>query len=718
MSKADLTYDNRYTQNREVSWLRFNQRVMEEAEDASVPLMERLKFLAIFTTNLDEFFMIRVGSLMDLSHLKKDPFDNKTGWTPKEQLDRVFREVAPLYVQRDRLFAMLEKELAEKGVYQVSLDQLSGGDRKNVETHFRRNILPLLSPQIIDAHHPFPHLWNKMLYGLATVRYKNRDPIMGLVSIPAVLPKLFRLPGEVLRYVRTEQIVLRYLPEIFASYEVTDGCLICVTRNADIHPEDEAFDFDEDFRNHMKQILKKRSKLAPVRMEVEGRLEKKLGKVLMQRLDLTPEQVYECTGPITFDYATEIKALLPEDLREVWSYPPFVPRWPVGFDPASSTMNQVLKKDLLLFYPYDSMEPFLHLLRESAVSAKVQSIQITIYRLAPDSKIIEYLSDAAENGKAVTVLIELRARFDEKNNIAWAERLEDAGCKVIYGVNDCKVHSKICLITMVDKGKISYITQVGTGNYNEETAKLYTDLSLLTANAAIGADAAAFFKNMAIANVDGEYKHLLVAPYGFQKVLMDHIDDEMIKTRRGGKGKILLKMNALTERRLIDKLAQASCAGVEIILMIRGICCLLPGIPGKTENIRVISTVGRFLEHPRIYCFGSGKTAKIYLSSADLMTRNMYHRVEIACPVWDPDCRKRIIHLLEVGLKDTAKSRELSPTGTFFKPQMTEESTRFDSQAYFVVETMTHEGKSRTTRSRAGQWKWKVLAALWKKIAK
>ncbi|QSX09121.1 polyphosphate kinase 1 [Alkalibacter rhizosphaerae] len=719
MSKNAWTYDTSYTQNRELSWLRFNQRVMEEAEDPTVPLLERLKFLAIFNSNLDEFFMIRVGSLLDLSHIKKDTYDNKTGWTPKEQLQLVFRGVRPLYEQRDLLYEQLKKSFHDEGIHLMTMEGLDGSQKKRAAEAFRKNILPLLSPQIIDAHHPFPHLWNKALYITANVKYKGQEPTMGIVPVPAVLPGLLELPGEGICFIRSELVILHYLEEVFPGYEVADACIVTVTRNADIHPEDEAFDFDQDFRNHMKQILKKRSKLAPVRLEVEGKLEKRQSKLLLQRLDITEEQVYSFNAPISMHWTNDWKDKLPAGLVDKWTYESFESAMPSAYQPKESMLLQVQRKDMLLFFPYDSMEPFIHLLKESVNSSKVQSIKITIYRLAPNSRIIEYLSEAAENGKEVTVLIELRARFDEKNNIAWAERLEEAGCKVIYGVNDCKVHSKICLITMVDKGKISHITQIGTGNYNEQTAKLYTDLSLLTADAGIGRDAAEFFKNMSIANLGGTYKHLLVAPEHFQKPLLELIDEEIKKTRQGSQGKILFKMNSLTEREIIDKLSQASNAGVEIILMIRGICCLLPGIPGKTENIRVVSIVGRFLEHPRIYCFGSGKSAKLYISSADLMTRNMHRRVEIGCPVLDSDCRKRIVHILEAGLKDNVKSRELNSAGIYKRPNGPDNVQKpWDSQNFFMKEAASAKRKSPRKKRSKKVTKWKIFKHLLKKWVK
>lgn len=698
MTNPDFKYDTSYTQNRELSWLRFNQRVLEEGCDHIVPLLERLKFISIFISNLDEFFMIRVGSLFDLSRIKRETYDNKTGDTPKEQLDKVFSAVKPLYEEKDKAFFQLEDQLRQRGIYNLNINELTGAELKFTDNYFKRNIMPLLSPQIIDSHHPFPHLWNKTLYIVANVQYKESSSKIGILGVPNAIPKLLFMPGNGLRYILMEKLLLQYYDTVFDLYNVSNKCIISVTRNADISPEDEAFDFDEDFRDHMKQILKKRSRLAPVRLEVEGSLDKKMGKYLTDKLNIKENQIFISRSPLIMDYAFLLEDTLSNIEKHGLIYAPFEPQYPASLNKRFSIINQIKKKDLLLFYPYEDIEPLIVLLKESATSKTVKSIKITLYRLASRSKIIDYLCEAAENNKDVTVLIELRARFDEQNNIEWAERLEDSGCKVIYGFEEYKVHSKICLITCMEKDKISYITQIGTGNYNEKTAKLYTDLSLITADQEIGKDAVNFFKNMSIGNLDGIYFKLMVAPSSFKNRLFELIDEEIEKSQRGAKGHLIFKANSLTERDLIDKLSEASVAGVKIDLIIRGICCILPGIKGKTENITVTSIVGRFLEHPRIYCFGDGKDAKIFISSADLMTRNMTRRVELSFPILDEDNKARILHILDIMLKDNQKARIMNTDGTYFKKTY-DVKHPLNSQRYFIKETMLANIKAKQDKS-------------------
>jgi polyphosphate kinase len=700
MSKTDFNYDISYTHNRELSWLKFNERVLQESEDSSVPLLERLKFVSIFASNLDEFFMIRIGSLYDLSHLKKETFDNKSRMTPEEQLEQAFEAIKPLYAQKDAAFFTIEKCLREHQIYNLAMEELTSQEVKFVDQFFKNEVLPLLSPQIIDFHHPFPHLWNKALYAIAQLNYKDQVSTVGILQIPTSLPKVLFMPGNSLRYILMEKVILHYYESVFDFYTVTNKCIISVTRNADISPKDEAFDFDEDFRTHMKQIIKKRSRLAPVRLEVEGALSKVLSKYLMMHLRITEKQIFLSKSPLTLSYAFGLGEKVSASAKRCLTYQPFKPAWSQGVNQKESIISQVKQKDILLSYPYEDIKPFLNLLKESATNPSVKSIKITLYRLASQSKIIDYICQAAENGKDVTVLIELRARFDEKNNIEWAERLEEAGCKMIYGFEDFKVHSKICLITLMGKEEISYITQIGTGNYNEKTAKLYTDFCLITADEDIGKDAMNFFKNMAISNLEGEYTTLMVAPHAFKLPMLRLIDEEIEKCKNGKEGRLIFKANSLTERDLIDKLKEASQAGVKIDLIIRGICCLLPGIKGKTENINVISIVGRFLEHPRVYCFGEGEDAKIYISSGDLMTRNMTRRVEISCPILDSENKKRILHMLDKMLKDNVKARSLQGDGIYIKKQMLD-GKRLDSQQYFIKEAEINENKLPLSK-----WQW------------
>ena len=663
MSDKDHIWELGYTQNRELSWLQFNARVLEEAEDEEVPLLERLKFLAIFTSNLDEFFMIRVGSLTDLSHLEKKSVDSKSGWTPEEQLQRIYAAVRPLYTRRDRVHEVLSEALCREGLCRVEASSLQNGQMKAIRHYFRNMVEPVLSPQIVDAHHPFPHLEGKVLHIAARLKV-GKGEMLGLIPVPASLPALVPLPGEEGKLVPMESILLHFADQVFGMYEVLEKVCFCITRNADVDPRDEAFDVEEDFRRKMEKVLRQRRRLGVVRVEVSAPLSSSMESWFRERFDVKPHQIFVTKAPMRMDYAFSLGERLPQEQRARLSDPPFAPQRPSMLDVDRPLLPQVLQKDALLSYPYESMDPFLALLREAAGDPDVLSIRITIYRLARRAKLVDYLCAAAENGKDVTVLSELRARFDEQNNIDWSERLEEAGCKIIYGFEDYKVHSKICLITRRSKAGIQHITQVGTGNYNEKTARQYTDVSLLTANPVIGADAAAFFQNMALGNLDGRYDALLVAPRSFKDEILRLIGEQ---AARGTEGYILLKFNSLTDVDVIRALSNASCAGVKIELIIRGICCLRPGIRYRTEHISVVSVVGRFLEHSRIFCFGRGAAEKMYIGSADRMTRNTERRVEIACPVWDEAVRKRLHEILDAMRADTVKARELRKDGSYVR---------------------------------------------------
>lgn len=683
------TLDFSYTQDRELSWLRFNERVMEEARDESVPLFERLKFAAIFTSNLDEFFMIRVGSIYDLTLIKQAHVDTKSGLTPAQQLAAIFQAVGPLYKQRDKLMAQLETRLRTCNICNLTVQELDVKERKQCERYFRDYVLPILSPQVVDAHHPFPHLPSKTL-NIAVSLKRDGESCFGIVPIPKSVPAYLRLNERGLRYVLIEQLVLEYVGDIFDQYAVESKAVISVTRNADISPEDEDYDVNDDYRQHMRKVLKKRSRLAPVRLEIQGNASDALVSHLLERLHLSREQAFHSKSPLAMDYVYSLEGQLPGESRAALCYEPFTPKFPMGLSRSERILPQVLRHDALLFYPFHSMDPFLQLIREAANDPNVLSIKITIYRLASKAKLIEYLAAAAENGKDVSVLMELRARFDEQNNISWAERLEDAGCTVQYGFEGVKVHSKICLITRRERGSIQHIIQVGTGNYNEKTAKLYTDLCLITSNPAIGADAAAFFQNMSISNLEGEYRHLLVAPNGLKNRLISLIDGETAKARAGKPAHIFIKCNSVTDRDLIDKLSEASQAGVDIVLNVRGICCLRPGVPGKTDRIRVFSIVGRYLEHPRIFAFGVGKDARLYIGSADLMTRNTERRVEIACPVLDEGIRRQIAHYVDVLCRDNGKARLMGSDGHYF-PVPDRGEAPLDAQAAFMEEAARQE---------------------------
>ncbi len=687
MAKMKRKYDFSYTQNRELSWLKFNERVLDEACDPGVPLYERLKFVSIFESNLDEFFMIRVGSLLDLSLLKGNRIDKKSGMTIAEQLKKIFKEVAPLYKLKDKIFQDIKEKFKHYDIHHLSLKELDAKEKKYIEQYFRSYVLPVLSPQIVDMHHPFPHLPNKSLIIFMTMKDQEQTSF-GIIPVPQSLPDLIYLPGNSIRYIKIEHLILEYAQNVFDRFSILDKTIISVTRNADISPEDEVFADDDDYRHHMKKILNKRKRLAPVRLEIQNEATAELLDYLCTRLNITKEQVYKSKAPLSLGYVFTLHEKLPlNKIREI-SYPTFDPQVPTAISKKESIISQAHKKDLLLHYPYEQIEPFLRLIKEAAYDKNVISIKITIYRLSSNSKLVEYLIEAAENNKDVTVLMELRARFDEQNNIDWAERLEEAGCNIIYGFEGYKVHSKICLITHLENNKIQYITQIGTGNYSEKSAKMYTDLSFITSSNRIGNDAANFFKNMAIANLDGHYAHLLVAPSSLKPSLLARIDEEIIKAQNGYSGSIILKMNSLTDRDIITKLSEASCAGVKISLIIRGICCLVPGIPGKTEHIKVISILGRFLEHSRIYCFGEGKAMDIFISSADIMTRNMEKRVEIACPIYDPDLKERIFNILQVQLNDNVKARLLQSNKQFIKRTIIQNEETLNSQLYFMEKAL------------------------------
>ena len=654
-----------YTQNRELSWLQFNARVLAEAEDENVPLLERFKFLAIFTSNLDEFFMIRVGSLCDMAAVDKEHTDSKSGLTAKEQLHLIYKAVEPLYARRDAAFSDVDSKLSAIGLRRLTMDSLAPDEQKYIKRYFKDIIAPVLSPQIVDSHHPFPHLEGKVLHIAALLSHKKTERL-GLLPVPASLPPVVFLPETPSRYTLTEDILLAYADHVFEMYDVLEKTVLCVTRNADIQVDDETFGVEGgDFRKKMEKLLRQRRRMAVVRVEINRPISDHFKEYFRSRFEVSDAQIFlSRTAPLKLGYAFSLGEHLPEKKRAFLSDAPFTPQQPAMLSAGQSLLKAALQRDILLSYPYESMEPFLQMIREAANDPAVLAIRITIYRLASKAKLVEYLCAAAENGKDVTALIELRARFDEQNNIDWSERMEEAGCKIIYGFEDYKVHSKICLITRRERGAVRHITQVGTGNYNEKTAKQYTDVSLITADERIGQDAGAFFNNMALGNLSGRYSRLFVAPTSLKNNILALMDEQIAK---GKDGYILLKFNSLTDIDVIAKLREASCAGVTVEMIVRGICCLLPGVPGHTENITVTSIVGRFLEHSRIYVFGRGDEEKMYISSADLMTRNTERRVEIACPIDDPAVRTRLHDILYAMQHDTVKARVLQPDGTYCK---------------------------------------------------
>lgn len=695
-----------YTQDREMSWLKFNKRVLEEAQDVNVPLLERLKFVSIFSSNLDEFYMIRVGRLNDLCQLKVDIKNDKSDMTPQEQLQAIFEKTRKLTEEKEKIYFEIMSSLEAYNIFEMKLDELDKKERKYIETYYKNRIQPILSPMVIDNQHPFPHLANKQLYIIASLKEKegvkkSKNIKIGILPIPPSLPDIIYIESEEgskfedgVRFVRIEEILLEYVGSLFRQFETGETAVISVTRNADLNLTEELEEDDgEDYRQYMKKLLKKRSRLMPVRLESMGEIGEYEKKLLLKKLKIEESQIFKSAVPIKLNYVFDITDNLTKEAKKVLCDEGFESQYPATLDRNRSITEQVKQKDILLHYPYEQIDPFITLLKESVNDPAVISIKITMYRIAIRSKIAEQLCEAAENGKDVTVLMELKARFDEKNNIEWADRLEEAGCNLIYGLEDFKVHSKICLITRNDNGIINYITQVGTGNYNEKTASLYSDFSLITANKEIGNDASEFFKNMMTSNLNGVYQRLWVAPNSFKNNVIVAIDKEIEKVRSGTPGKIIIKANSFTERSIIDKLVEASKIGVSINLIIRGICCILPGLEGYTDNVSVISLVGRFLEHHRVYIFGEGDDRHIYISSADIMSRNLSRRVEIACPIIDEDIKQKIEYTIQTIFSDNVKTRELQSDGNYIK-KICEESQEINAQELFIKEYKNQDFKA------------------------
>lgn len=674
--------DFSYTQNRELSWLRFDNRVLDEAFDESVPLFERLKFVSIFESNLDEFLMVRVGGLSDLAELKKQPVDNKSNMTASEQVDAVMAEMPGLLTRWESIFKSIEGKLDTLGVHRARIDSLTPEERTFVTRYFQAYVSPVISPLVIDPRHPFPNLRNGALYlacGLDGVT--DEESLLGLIEIPASMNRVVEIPSPTgtYSYILLEDVILACLDSCFGSYKPLDRALIRVTRNADIDPDGEGVEEEEDYRQHMKRILKKRLRLQPVVLAVSGSLEKATLKTIRKALELSRRSVFTCDIPLNLGYVFGIEGKIPEHLRNELLFTPFRPQPNPNIDMTRSIREQVLQHDKLLFYPYEAMNPFLDLVHEAAYDPECISLRITLYRVAKQSRLCESLIDAAENGKEVTVLMELRARFDEQNNIEWAERLEEAGCTVIYGSEGFKCHSKICQLTYREGMALTRLTLLGTGNFNEKTAKLYSDFMLMTAHPGIGEDANLFFRNLSLGNLRGDYRFLGVAPVGLKPLIMRGLDREIQRALAGEPARVFFKLNSLTDREVIDKIAEASCAGVRVDMIIRGISCLKPGVPGKTENVHVRSIVGRFLEHARVYAFGVDSDM-IYLSSADMMTRNTEHRVEIAFPVLDPTCRALVHEYMGMQLQDNVKARSLTSDGTWVPVERAEGEKPFNSQ--------------------------------------
>lgn len=651
--------------NRELSWLKFNERVLEEAESEQVPLCERLTFASIYQNNLDEFFMVRVGSLADQMLLSKNLRDNKTQMTAEEQIKAVLKDVARLNRRKDAIYSTLMSRLEDYGVRLVNFRKLGDLESRGLERYFDAEIAPLLSPTMVSRRQPFPFLQNREIYAVGVLTGKSGREKLGIIPCgTGVIPRLIGVPGQSGTFMLSEDLILHFLPKVFSGHRVVSKSLIRVTRNADIDA-DALYDEDLDYREFMTKLIKRRRRLAPVRLELSRDLDNDIVKTLCGYAEVKPEAVFRCRSPLELSFLSQIQDTLRQ--RPELFYEKRFPQRSSQFCQNGSILQQVREKDKLLSFPFESMKPFLDFLQEAACDPAVVSIKMTLYRVARHSKIVETLIEAAENGKNVLVLVELKARFDEENNIEWSRRLEEAGCQVIYGLEGYKVHSKLCLITRRENGHTEYFTQVGTGNYNEKTARMYTDLSLMTADPDIGLEAAVVFQALAKGETVESSRQLLVAPKCLQNRVLDMIDQEIGYARRGEDAYIGVKINSLTDKTIIDRLIEASKAGVKIDLIVRGICCLLPGIPGITENIRVISIVGRFLEHSRIYLFGTGERQAVYIASADFMTRNTLRRVEVAAPILDPDLRRRLGEMFQIMLRDNQQARELRPTGEYVR---------------------------------------------------
>ena len=664
--------------NRELSWLKFNERVLEEAENKKVPLCERLTFASIYQSNLDEFFRVRVGSLIDQMLLGGKMRDNKTKMTAKEQIQAVLHQVTKLNRRKDAVYETIMGQLEEQGVRMVDFRKISKKESEYLERYFLREIAPVISPTIVGKRQPFPFLKNNEIYAVVVLQTKSGKEKLGIIPCSNTgFKRLVELPTAG-TYMLVEELILHYIPKVFVRYNIKAKSLIRVTRNADIDA-DALYDEDLDYRDFMTELIKRRKKLAPVRLELTREMDGEIVDILCDYLELDSDHVFQVQSPLDLSFVFEIQ----DTLRKVPElfYEKRIPQRSAQFKEDESIFPQLKEKDKLLSYPYESMKPFLNFLREAANDKDVISIKMTLYRVAKHSKIVEYLIDAAENGKEVLVLVELKARFDEENNIEWARRLEDAGCRVIYGLDGYKVHSKLCLVTRKSEGQVEYYTQIGTGNYNEKTARLYTDLSLMTANVEIGVEAAKVFQALSMEETVDNVEHLLVAPRCLQNRILSIIDEEISYAKEGKEAYIGLKMNSLTDKKIIDKLIEASQAGVKIDMVIRGICCLIPGVKGKTENIQVRSIVGRFLEHSRIYIFGTQEREKIYIASADFMTRNTLRRVEVAAPIYDKDLKMQLEEMFITMLSDNQKARQEDSHGNYEIVAVQE--TPLNSQEFF-----------------------------------
>lgn len=652
-----------YMMNRELSWLKFNERVLEEAENPENPLCERLTFASIYQSNLDEFYMVRVGSLVDQMLLAKDIRENKTNMTPKEQLDAILARTKKLNRKRDVVYEEIMESLEEYGVHMLNFHKIEKEDRNYLERYFEAEVAPVISPSIVGKRQPFPFLRNKEIYAVVVLETKKGKEKLGIIPCSSAgIQRLIPVPGKTGTYMLSEELILHFVSKIFKGYHIKAKSLLRITRNADIDA-DALYDEDLDYREFMVELIKARKKLAPIRLELSREMDGDVVETLCDYLEVDKNFVFRGDIPLDLSFVFQIQDGLRK--RTELFYEKRIPQKSPVFNSHEPILDQIAKKDRFLSYPYESIKPFLTMLHEAANDEDVVSIKMTLYRVAKQSKVVEALIEAAENGKEVFVLVELKARFDEENNIGWSRLLEDAGCHVIYGLDGYKVHSKLCQIMKKKDGNVEYYTQIGTGNYNEKTARLYTDLSLMTADPKIGTEAARVFQALAMGETVEDMDYLLVAPKCLQNKVLAMIDEEIEHAKAGEQAYIGLKMNSLTDKRIMNKLVEASCAGVHIDMVVRGICCLIPGVKGQTENIHIISIVGRFLEHSRIYIFGTQERAKIYISSADFMTRNTLRRVEVAAPIEDPDIRMQIQEMFVTILSDNRKARTMNNKGNY-----------------------------------------------------
>ena len=668
--------------NRELSWLKFNERVLEEAENPEVPLCERLTFASIYQSNLDEFFMVRVGSLYDQTLLDKKICENKTGMTSQEQIDAILKQTKLINKRKEAVYEELMACVAEQGIRILRFNELDEDGARYLEGYFKSEIAPLISPTVIGRRQPFPFLIINEIYAVGVLGAIGKIVRLGIIPCTSnIFGRLIAVPGIPGTYMLAEELILHFAPVVFKGYKIKSKSLLRITRNADIDA-DALYDEDLDYREFMAGLIKQRKKLAPIRLELSRDMDKKGIAVLCEYLELDENHVFMSSTPLDLSFVFQIQDLLRKN-PELY-FPKRTPQKSDQFQDGKSIIAQIKEEDKLLSYPYESIRPFLHLLTEAAEDPDVISIKMTLYRVAKQSKVVEALIEAAENGKEVVVLVELRARFDEENNIEWSRRLEDAGCQVIYGLDGYKVHSKLCLITRKNAGQVEYITQIGTGNYNEKTSRLYTDLSLMTSNVEIGLEASNVFQALSKGEVVEHTRHLLVAPKCLQNKVLDMLDEEIAHARNGEEAYAGFKLNSLTDKKIIDKLIEASEAGVKIDMIIRGICCLIPGVKGKTENIRIISIVGRFLEHSRIYIFGSKERRKYYIASADFMTRNTVRRVEVAAPVYNNKLKTKLQEMFDVMLSDNQKARKLEADGNYHR--VSNDLTPVNAQEYFYAE--------------------------------